>query len=89
MTPEFCTDLGGVLRHLSVDLDDDPGEDGGRIGLTLCSTTGHVVSASDQQAIDVGYDMFLSDVSVDVATLPPCVECERVAGNLAASQDLP
>jgi hypothetical protein len=89
MTPQICTDLGGMLRHLSVDLHDDPGEDGGRIGLTLCSTLGRIVSASDQQAMDVGYDMFLSDVSVDVATLPPCDECERVAGTLVTREDMP
>ena len=89
MTPQLCTDLAGRRRHLSVDLYDDPGEDGGRIGLTLCSTPGHIVSASDQQAIDVGYDMFLSDVRVEVATLPPCNECERVAANLATSEEMP
>jgi hypothetical protein len=85
MTPQPCTDLAGTRRHLSVDLYDDPGEDGGRIGLTLCSTAGRIVSASDQQAIDVGYDMFLSDVQVDVATLPPCDECEHVAAKLATN----
>lgn len=89
MTPQLCTDLAGLWRHLSVDLHADPSEDGGRIGLTLCSTPGHIVSASDQQAIDVGYDMFLSDVRVDVARLPPCHECERVAANLATSEEVP
>ena len=82
MESQACTDLAGTRRHLSVDLYDDPSGDGGQIGLTLCSTRGHPTGAVDQQAVDVAYDMFLSDVWVDVATLPPCEECERLAESL-------
>ncbi|MEU4426178.1 hypothetical protein AB0F81_36625 [Actinoplanes sp. NPDC024001] len=85
MTPEPCTDRDGLRRHLSVNLYDDPSGDGGRIGHTLCSTPGNVVGASDQAAVDVAYDMYLSDMHVSVAQLPPCDECRRAAEDLANS----
>ena len=79
MTPEPCTDRDGARRHLSVDLQDDPSGDGGRIGLTLCSTRAVPVGAKDQSAVDVAYDLHLSDVHVTVADLPSCEECRRAA----------
>jgi hypothetical protein len=82
MTPEPCTDRDGRLRHLSVNLYDDPGEYGGRIGRTLCSTESAYVGASDQSAVDVAYDHFLSDMHVRVADLPPCERCSRAAEEL-------
>ncbi|PWK31207.1 hypothetical protein [Actinoplanes xinjiangensis] len=78
MTPRPCTD--GTLRHLSVALEDAPGEDGGSIGLTLCSAPGRPVWGHDQWAIDIAYDMHLTDTRVDITTLPACAECLRVAG---------
>jgi len=87
MTPRPCTD--GTLRHLSVDLDDAPGGDGGETGYTLCSTPERPVWASDQFAISVAYDMYLSDTYVDIAALPPCAECLRVAELLADPDTAP
>lgn len=89
MTPEPCTDRDGTRRHLSVDLYDDPGGDGGRIGLTLCSTRSNPVGASDQDAVDIAYDMHLSDMYVTVAELPPCEECQRAAEKLAEAKKKP
>lgn len=80
MTPEPCTDRTGTWQHLSADLYDDPSGDGGRIGLTLCSTPADPVGASDQAAVDVAYEMYLSDMLVRVADLPPCEACRRAAG---------
>ncbi|MGC4813069.1 hypothetical protein ACLQ29_21300 [Micromonospora sp. DT228] len=77
MTPRPCTD--GTIQHLSVDLDDEAGGDGGETGLTLCSTPGRPVWGSDQWAINTAYEMHRSDRCVDIAALPPCVECLRVA----------
>ncbi|MEU8330491.1 hypothetical protein [Micromonospora sp. NPDC048839] len=76
MTPRPCTD--GTFQHLSVDLDDAPGGDGGETGLTLCSTPERPVWGSDQWAINTAYEMHRRDTYVDIATLPPCVECLRV-----------
>ena len=81
MTPRPCTD--GKLRHLSVDLDDAPGGDGGQTGLTLCSAPERPVWGDDQWAINIAYDLHLSDTSVDISALPPCAECLRVAELLA------
>jgi hypothetical protein len=81
MTPRLCTD--GTFRHLSVDLDDAAGGDGGETGLTLCSAPERPVWGSDQWAINIAYDMHLSDTCVDIAALPPCMECLRVAELLA------
>jgi hypothetical protein len=81
--------MSGTRRHLSVNLRDDPSEDGGRIGLTLCSTESNPVSALDQQAVGVAYDMWLSDVYVEVAELPPCDECQRAAQKLATANERP
>ncbi|MFG1916749.1 hypothetical protein [Micromonospora sp. NPDC048898] len=77
MTPRPCTD--GTLQHLSVDLDDEADGDGGQTGLTLCSTPERPVWGSDQWAIDIAYEMYRSDSRVDVAALPPCAQCLRVA----------
>lgn len=89
MTPRPCTD--GTLRHLSVDLDFDdvPGSDGGMTGLTLCSAPERPVWGRDQWALDLEYDRYLSDTSVDIAALPPCVECLRVAELLANPDTAP
>lgn len=87
MTPRPCTD--GTLRHLSVDLDDAAGGDGGETGLTLCSAPERPVWGRDQWAIDIAYDMHLSDTCVDIAALPPCVECLRVATLLANPDTAP
>ncbi|MEO3771306.1 hypothetical protein [Micromonospora sp. B9E7] len=87
MTPRACTD--GTLQHLSVDLDDAPGGDGGKTGLTLCSAPERPVWSSDQWAIDVAYEMHLSDTRVDIAALPPCAECLRVAELLADPDTAP
>lgn len=88
MTPLPCTD--GTLRHLSVDLDVDdvPGGEG-MTGLTLCSAPERPVWGHDQWAIDRAYDMYLSDRSVDIAALPPCAECLRVAGLLTNPDTAP
>jgi hypothetical protein len=86
MKPELCTDRDGTRRHLSVGLYDDPCDDGGRIGFTLCSTESNRVSASDQGAIDAAYDLHLSDMYVRVADLPPCEECQRAAEKLAQAE---
>ncbi|PRY31917.1 hypothetical protein [Pseudosporangium ferrugineum] len=87
MTPRPCTD--GTLRHLSVDLDDAPGGDGGMTGYTLCSSPERHIWGTDQWAIDVAYDMYLSDTCIDIASLPPCEECLRVAELLAGPGDPP
>ncbi|MEJ3749115.1 hypothetical protein WEI85_38365 [Actinomycetes bacterium KLBMP 9797] len=87
MTPRPCTD--GTLRHLSVDLDYAAGGDGGETGLTLCSAPERPVWGSDQWAINIAYDMHLSDTCVDIAALPPCVECLRVAELLANPDTAP
>ncbi|TDC67089.1 hypothetical protein E1258_00855 [Micromonospora sp. KC207] len=87
MTPRPCTD--GTLRHLSVDLDDVAGGDGGETGLTLCSAPKRPVWGSDQWAINIAYDMHLSDTCVDIAALPPCVQCLRVAELLADPDTAP
>jgi hypothetical protein len=87
MTPRPCTD--GTLRHLSVDLDDAAGGDGGETGLTLCSAPERPVWGSDQWAIDIAYDLYLTDTYVDIAALPPCVECLRVARLLADPDTAP
>jgi hypothetical protein len=81
MTPRSCTD--GTSRHLSVDLDSVPGPDGGETGLTLCSTPERPVWGTDQSAIDVAYEMYLSDTHVNIAALPPCAQCLRIADLLA------
>ncbi|MFI0793670.1 hypothetical protein ACH4OY_13405 [Micromonospora rubida] len=78
MTPRPCTD--GTFQHLSVDLDDAAS---GKTGLTLCSAPGRPVWGSDQWAINTAYDMHLSDTCVDIAALPQCVACLRVAELLA------
>lgn len=70
---------------MAVDLHDDPSGDGGRIGLTLCSIQSNVVSALDQYAVDVAYDMHLSDMWVKVAELPPCEACQRASEKLATA----
>ncbi|MFJ6198251.1 hypothetical protein [Micromonospora sp. NPDC092111] len=62
-----------------MDLDDAAGGDGGKTGLTLCSAPERPVWGSDQWAINIVYDMHLSDTCVDIAALPPCGECLRVA----------
>ncbi|MFC0042204.1 hypothetical protein [Actinomadura rayongensis] len=64
---------------MDLDLDDTPGADGGEKGLTLCSTPERPVWGSDQWAIDIAYNLHLSDTCVDIAALPPCAECLRVA----------
>jgi hypothetical protein len=87
MTPRPCTD--GTLRHLSVDLDDAPGGDGGNTGYTLCSAPERPVWGADQWAIDAAYDMYLKDTRIDIATLPPCAECLRVAELLADPDTAP
>jgi hypothetical protein len=87
MTPRPCTD--GTLRHLSVDLDDAPGGDGGQSGLTLCSAPERSVWGDDQWAVDIAYDMHLRDEYIDVSALPACVECLRVAELLAGPDPAP
>ncbi|GGN84106.1 hypothetical protein GCM10010112_63100 [Actinoplanes lobatus] len=87
MTPRPCTD--GTLRHLSVDLDDAPGGDGGLSGLTLCSAPERPVWAQDQWAVDIAYDLYLRDTCVDIATLPPCEKCLRVEALLADPDSAP
>ncbi|MEU7589850.1 hypothetical protein AB0A95_26560 [Micromonospora sp. NPDC049230] len=87
MTPRTCTD--GTIQHLSVDLDDAADGDGGQTGLTLCSTPQRPVWGSDQWAIDIAYEMHRSDSRVDVAALPPCGECVRVAELLADPDTVP
>lgn len=87
MTPRPCTD--GMLRHLSVDLDDAPGGDGGQTGHTLCSTPERPIWAEDQWAINIAYDMHLRDTCVDIAALPPCADCLRVAETLADPDTTP
>ncbi|WP_433794589.1 hypothetical protein [Actinoplanes sp. CA-252034] len=77
MTPRPCTD--GTLRHLSVDLDDAAGGDGGSEGYTLCSSPERPVWAQDQWAIHGRYEMHLVDTYTDIAELPPCAECTRAA----------
>ncbi|MEU4164597.1 hypothetical protein [Actinoplanes sp. NPDC026670] len=77
MTPQPCTD--GTLRHLSVDLDDVPGGDGGSSGYTLCSSPERRVHAEDTYAIGIAYDMGLRDDYLDIDRLPACAECLRVA----------
>jgi hypothetical protein len=77
------------LRHLSVDLDEAPGGDGGETGLTLCSAPERPVWGSDQWAVNAAYDMHLSDTCVDIAALPPCAECLRVAELLADPDTAP
>ncbi|MFD1367858.1 hypothetical protein [Actinoplanes sichuanensis] len=77
MTPRPCTD--GTLRHLSVDLDDVPGGDGGSSGYTLCSSPERRVHAEDTYAIGIAYDMGLRDDYIDIDELPACAECLRVA----------
>ncbi|TQM79286.1 hypothetical protein FHX81_1589 [Saccharothrix saharensis] len=80
MTPQPCTD--GTLRHLSVDLDHDDKSEGGQTGLTLCSAPERPVWGDDQRAIDAAYEVYRSDTVVDIAALPPCAECLRVAESL-------
>ncbi|NUT94039.1 MAG: hypothetical protein HOY78_18660 [Saccharothrix sp.] len=88
MTPRPCTD--GTLRHLSVDLDFDdvPGSEG-MTGLTLCSAPERPVWGRDQWSIDTTYEWHLTDTAVDIAALPPCVECLRVAELLANPDTAP
>lgn len=81
MTPRPCTD--GTLRHLSVDLTDDLREDGGDRGYTLCSAPERPVWGEDQWAITLAYEMHRTDTYIDIAALPPCAECLRVAESLA------
>ncbi|MFE9750340.1 hypothetical protein ACFYOT_36005 [Saccharothrix saharensis] len=87
MTPQPCTD--GTLRHLSVDLDHDDRAEGGQTGYTLCSTPGRPVWGDDQGAINAAYEMYRSDTCVDIAALPPCAECLRVAELLADPDTAP
>ncbi|MEU8658727.1 hypothetical protein [Actinoplanes philippinensis] len=87
MTPRPCTD--GTWRHLSVDLDYAPGEDGGNEGYTLCSTPERQVWAEDQWAIHVGYEMYRRTEYTDIDRLPPCAECLRVAELLADPETAP
>ncbi|MBO4206477.1 hypothetical protein [Micromonospora echinofusca] len=89
MTPQPCTD--GTFRHLSVDLDydDSPSGEGGKTGFTLCSAPDRPVWSKDQSVIDTVYEMHLSDTYVDIAALPPCVECLRVAELLADPETAP
>jgi hypothetical protein len=77
MTPRPCTD--GTLRHLSVDLMPDLREDGGDMGYTLCSAPERPIWGKDQWAITLAYEMYRTDTCIDIAALPPCVECLRVA----------
>ncbi|PZG24068.1 hypothetical protein C1I95_01615 [Micromonospora craterilacus] len=87
MTPQPCTDRR--LQHLSVDLSDAPGGDGGMTGYTLCSAPERPVSGDDQSAIDTAYDLHLTGEWVDIAALPPCAECLRVAELLADPDTAP
>ncbi|GIE74891.1 hypothetical protein Aph02nite_08410 [Actinoplanes philippinensis] len=87
MTPRPCTD--GTLRHLSVDLDFGPGEDGGLTGYALCSTPERRVWTEDQSAIWIGYDMGLRKDDTNIDRLPPCAECLRVAELLADPETAP
>ena len=87
MTPQPCTD--GTIRHLSVDLDDAPGGDGGNAGYTLCSAPERPVWAEDQWALNAAYDAYATETLMDVASLPPCVECLRVAELLADPDSTP
>lgn len=86
MTPEPCTD--GTLRHLSVDLHPVGGDDG-MTGYTLCSAPQRPVWGDDQATIDAHYDLYRTDTHVDIAALPPCGECLRVAGLLADPETAP
>ncbi|RIV31332.1 hypothetical protein D2L64_25800 [Micromonospora radicis] len=87
MTPEPCTD--GTFRHLSVDLHPLGGGDDGMTGYTLCSAPERPVRGDDQSAIEFPYDLYRTDTCVDIAALPPCVECLRVAGLLADPDTAP
>ncbi|GLY24144.1 hypothetical protein [Micromonospora sp. NBRC 101691] len=62
-----------------MDLHTAGGRADGMVGYTLCSTPESPVWGQDQGAIDDAYEMFLSDTYIDIATLPPCGECLRVA----------
>lgn len=87
MEPRPCTD--GTLRHLSVDLDDAAGGDGGETGYTLCSAPERPVWGSDQSAVDMAYEMYRTETCVDIAALPPCGECLRVERLLADAGTAP
>ncbi|MBL6280356.1 hypothetical protein JMF97_29770 [Micromonospora fiedleri] len=87
MTPEPCTD--GTFRHLSVDLHPVGGGDDGMTGYTLCSAPQRPVRGDDQAAIDVPYDAYRTDTHADIAALPPCGECLRVAALLADPETAP
>ncbi|WP_202970603.1 hypothetical protein [Saccharothrix sp. ALI-22-I] len=68
---------------------DDASVEGGKTGLTLCSAPERPVWGKDQWAIDTAYDMYRSDTCVDIAALPPCVECLRMAELLADPDTAP
>lgn len=87
MTPRPCTD--GTFQHLSVDLALDRAGAHGYSGLTLCSAPERPVWGHDQWAIDLAYEEYRSDAYVDIAALPPCVECLRVAELLADPDTAP
>ncbi|MEU7980892.1 hypothetical protein AB0B63_20445 [Micromonospora sp. NPDC049081] len=77
MTPRPCTD--GTFHHLSVDLALERAGEYGSRGYTLCSTPERPVWGNDQWAIDLAYEAYRRDTYLDITTLPPCVECRRVA----------
>ncbi|GAA1657007.1 hypothetical protein [Actinoplanes couchii] len=89
MTPRTCTD--GTLRHLSVDLDldDTGGGDGGSVGYTLCSAPERPVWGRDQESVDMAFENFRTESAVDIAALPACEECSRVAELLAGPDAVP
>lgn len=89
MTPEPCTTRDGTFRHLSVDLTAAAGGEDGRTGYTLCSTPERPVHGADQSNISCAFDEWRTDMWVNIAELPPCAECLRVAELLADPDTAP
>ncbi|MEV6689870.1 hypothetical protein AB0M35_00125 [Micromonospora sp. NPDC051196] len=58
-------------------------------GYTLCSAPERPVRGSDQEATDIPYDMYRTDAWVEIAALPPCEKCLRVAELLADPDTAP
>ncbi|WP_416904355.1 hypothetical protein [Micromonospora echinospora] len=58
-------------------------------GYTLCSAPERPVWGRDRWAVDDDYEMYRSDTYVDIAALPPCPECLRVAELLADPDTAP
>ncbi|MFE0591648.1 hypothetical protein [Micromonospora echinospora] len=58
-------------------------------GYTLCSAPERPVWGKDQWAIYDAYEMYRSDTCINIAALPPCMECLRVAELLADPDTVP